>query len=181
MDIYITIIILALSTEVFVSIFINEFLKNARLSQILKTALTIALVSMIMAGFGILLGHEVKKLLYNIYDIISNAIFFVLGLKMLLKPFKNRLHYMILDLTQTKTLFILSLTFGINAFLAGLALTENSLATINIILLFFTIYFLIVLIAVSVSKLKSNFLFAIRADFVGGITLIIIALFSFFV
>jgi putative Mn2+ efflux pump MntP len=74
-DIYITIIILALSTEVFVSIFINEFLKNARLSQILKTALTIALVSMIMAGFGILLGHEVKKLLYNIYDIISNAIF----------------------------------------------------------------------------------------------------------
>lgn len=180
MDIYIIIIILALSTEVFVSIFINEFLKNARLSQILKTALTIALVSMIMAGFGILLGHEVKKLLYNIYDIISNAIFFVLGLKMLLKPFKNRLHYMILDLTQTKTLFILSLTFGINAFLAGLALTENSLATINIIM-FFTIYFLIVLIAVSVSKLKSNFLFAIRADFVGGITLIIIALFSFFV
>lgn len=180
MDIYIIIIILALSTEVFVSIFINEFLKNARLSQILKTALIIALVSMIMAGFGILLGHEVKKLLYNIYDIISNAIFFVLGLKMLLKPFKNRLHYMILDLTQTKTLFILSLTFGINAFLAGLALTENSLATINIIM-FFTIYFLIVLIAVSVSKLKSNFLFAIRADFVGGITLIIIALFSFFV
>jgi len=179
-DIYIIIIILALSTEVFVSIFINEFLKNARLSQILKTALIIALVSMIMAGFGILLGHEVKKLLYNIYDIISNAIFFVLGLKMLLKPFKNRLHYMILDLTQTKTLFILSLTFGINAFLAGLALTENSLATINIIM-FFTIYFLIVLIAVSVSKLKSNFLFAIRADFVGGITLIIIALFSFFV
>lgn len=180
MDIYIIIIILALSTEVFVSIFINEFLKNARLSQILKTALIIALVSMIMAGFGILLGHEVKKLLYNIYDIISNAIFFVLGLKMLLKPFKNRLHYMILDLTQTKTLFILSLTFGINAFLAGLALTENSLATINIIM-FFTIYFLIVLIAVSVSKLKSNFLFAIRADFVGGITLIIIALFSFFI
>ncbi|HNY60465.1 MAG TPA: manganese efflux pump [Bacteroidales bacterium] len=180
MDIYIIIIILALSTEVFVSIFINEFLKNARLSQILKTALIIALVSMIMAGFGILLGHEVKKLLYNIYDIISNAIFFVLGLKMLLKPFKNRLHYMILDLTQTKTLFILSLTFGINAFLAGLALTENSLATINIIM-FFTIYFLIVLTAVSVSKLKSNFLFAIRADFVGGITLIIIALFSFFV
>jgi len=179
-DIYIIIIILALSTEVFVSIFINEFLKNARLSQILKTALIIALVSMIMAGFGILLGHEVKKLLYNIYDIISNAIFFVLGLKMLLKPFKNRLHYMILDLTQTKTLFILSLTFGINAFLAGLALTENSLATINIIM-FFTIYFLIVLTAVSVSKLKSNFLFAIRADFVGGITLIIIALFSFFV
>lgn len=174
MDIYIIIIILALSTEVFVSIFINEFLKNARLSQILKTALIIALVSMIMAGFGILLGHEVKKLLYNIYDIISNAIFFVLGLKMLLKPFKNRLHYMILDLTQTKTLFILSLTFGINAFLAGLALTENSLATINIIM-FFTIYFLIVLTAVSVSKLKSNFLFAIRADFVGGITLIIIA------
>ncbi|MGB4122803.1 MAG: manganese efflux pump, partial [Bacteroidales bacterium] len=171
MDIYIIIIILALSTEVFVSIFINEFLKNARLSQILKTALIIALVSMIMAGFGILLGHEVKKLLYNIYDIISNAIFFVLGLKMLLKPFKNRLHYMILDLTQTKTLFILSLTFGINAFLAGLALTENSLATINIIM-FFTIYFLIVLTAVSVSKLKSNFLFAIRADFVGGITLI---------
>ncbi|NLH34016.1 MAG: hypothetical protein GX470_08805 [Lentimicrobium sp.] len=180
MDIYIIIIILALSTEVFVSIFINEFLKNARLSQILKTALIIALVSMIMAGFGILLGHEVKKLLYNIYDIISNAIFFVLGLKMLLKPFKNRLHYMILDLTQTKTLFILSLTFGINAFLAGLALTENSLATINIIM-FFTIYFLIVLTAVSVSKLKSNFLFAIRADFVGGITLIIIALFSFFI
>jgi putative Mn2+ efflux pump MntP len=179
-DIYIIIIILALSTEVFVSIFINEFLKNARLSQILKTALIIALVSMIMAGFGILLGHEVKKLLYNIYDIISNAIFFVLGLKMLLKPFKNRLHYMILDLTQTKTLFILSLTFGINAFLAGLALTENSLATINIIM-FFTIYFLIVLTAVSVSKLKSNFLFAIRADFVGGITLIIIALFSFFI
>ena len=87
---------------------------------------------------------------------------------------------MILDLTQTKTLFILSLTFGINAFLAGLALTENSLATINIIM-FFTIYFLIVLTAVSVSKLKSNFLFAIRADFVGGITLIIIALFSFFI
>ena len=74
MDIYIIIIILALSTEVFVSIFINEFLKNARLSQILKTALIIALVSMIMAGFGILLGHEVKKLLYNIYDFLCTRI-----------------------------------------------------------------------------------------------------------
>ena len=180
MSISLPIIVLALSTEVFTVVYLNGFLREAGFTKVLISALTIAAIIAFLAGLGLIIGNEINKLLINFSAIVSTAILLVVGLKILLKSTKSKLHEMTWELTNFKVLASFSFAMGINSLLAGVALAYAGAPSLKIVSLFFIIYFVIVLAGVIAGKLNNSFLLAVRTSFVGGIALMATALFSFF-
>lgn len=180
MIILLTIIILALSTEVFTVVFLNGYLRDARFAKIMVSALTVAIINAVLAGLGLLIGTEINKLLDSFADIVSTAILLVVGLKILLKSTKSKLHEMSWELTSFKVLTGFSFATGINSFLAGFALAGAASPLSESVTLFFAIYLVMVTAGVLFGKLNNNLSLAVRTSFAGGVVLMAIALFSFF-
>lgn len=180
MIIFLTIIILTLSTEVFTVVFLNGFLRDARFSRLMISALIVAIINAAMAGLGLLIGTEIIKSLSDFTAILSTAILLVVGLKILLKSTKSKLHEMSWELTNFKVLAGFSFATGINSFLAGVALAAAATPLTDLISLFFIIYLLIIVTGVFAGKLNSNFSLAVRISFIGGLALMATALLTFF-
>jgi putative Mn2+ efflux pump MntP len=163
----------AIAMDVFSVVYLNGFLKEINTGKILITAIIISVINAVMGLLGLLLGKGLNLLLGDFSMILPVALFFLLGLKIIIKSFKPKFHEMTWELHKLPVLAGYSAATGINLFLAGIALSFFIFELLPFFVILLSVYFIVVLVGIISGKKSNNFFVAARAALIGGVVLLV--------
>ncbi len=166
------IIVLALSMDAFAGLYLNGFLKEAKISYLFFAALAVSVINTLAAVIGRLVGDQINTLLATFGLPLTINILFILGIKMAIKSFKPKFQEMTFELNRKNILGAFAFALSINAFLMGLALSAFGNPFGLFVLVFLSIFFVVPIFGMLISRKSEKFLLAARLEFFGGIILI---------
>jgi putative Mn2+ efflux pump MntP len=155
-----------------VGLYLNGFLRKARLSYILYVASVVSLFNTLGALLGKMTGSQINILLENFSLPLAIGILFILGIKMAIKSFKPKFQEMTYELSRKKTLSVYAFALSLNAFLLGLAVSAFDISYGIFSLILLAVFFILPLLGMLISRKSTKFLLAARLEFIGGIVLI---------
>lgn len=168
---YLIIITVALSTEAFSGIYFNGFLKEKEtlLLSKAKVVLLVTLTNVVMGVLGFAIGGLITSLVSEFSAVLSQALLFLLGLKLIIKSFKPKFQEMTWELTNHKILLGFSLALSMNTFILGLSLPGLNANLLTFTLTVATVFSISSLIALITGAVSKRFLLASRLMLIGGV------------
>lgn len=167
------VVVAALSTEAFSSIYLNGFLKEESAGWVSRARVVILVppVCALMAAIGYFTGEVLSGILSDFATGLSLGILFIIGLKLIIKSFKPKFREMTWELTQPKVLLAFSFALGINVFLLGLALAGLESAFVPMVIAVAGTFFISSLLAILFGRKGKKLLFTSRLMLTGGVVI----------
>jgi putative Mn2+ efflux pump MntP len=166
-----------MASDVFATIYLNGFLKEARKRYVLNVAISIVLINLVYAGLGFSGGLWLRSLISSNMLVVAPAILFLLGLKIVIKSFSPKFHEMTWELTNTPVMLGYASAVGINIFLLGIILPFFYATLAETLVATAVIFATAVTVAFFFGRKSRRFLLAMRVLLAGGILVMGIAIF----
>ncbi|NCA86896.1 MAG: hypothetical protein EOM83_15245 [Clostridia bacterium] len=176
-SILLILILAGMATDVFATIYLNGFLKEARKRYVFNIAISIVLINLIYAGLGFSGGLWLRSLISSNMLVVAPAILFLLGLKIVIKSFSHKFHEMTWELTNMPVMLGYAAAVGINIFMLGIILPFLYASFVETLIAVAVIFATAVAIAFFFGRKSHRFLLAMRVLLAGGVLVMIIAIF----